>query len=157
MAVRQHCYKITNTWTGNRGTGTSAYAAYSRDHEISGAGKNSSILCSSDPSFRGDPGRYNPEELLVASLSACHMLWYLHLCSDAGIVVTGYQDEAEGSMVEQEDGSGEFTGVVLRPRVTITDPSRIAEAASLHARADELCFVARSVRFPVTLEPAINS
>jgi organic hydroperoxide reductase OsmC/OhrA len=83
------------------------------------------------------------------------MLWYLHLCADAGIVVTGYQDEAEGSMIEHEDGSGEFTRVVLRPRVVIPGPGRITDAESLHARAHELCFVARSVRFPVVHEPAV--
>lgn len=153
--VGQHHYRITTTWTGNRGTGTSAYRAYSRDHEVSGAGKIAPILGSSDPSFRGDASRYNPEELLVAALSQCHMLSYLHLCADAGVVVTAYSDAAEGSMVDHPDGSGEFTQVILRPRVTISDPGRIAEAESLHSRAHALCFIARSVAFPVTHEAVI--
>src|SRR3974390_2089507 len=125
-AERKHFYRTTTRWTGNLGTGTSAYAAYSRSHEVSGAGKSSAIAGSSDPAFRGDPARYNPEELLVSALSACHMLWVLHLCADAGIVITAYQDQPEGEMVEYADGSGHFTRVVLRPRMTITDAGRIA-------------------------------
>src|SRR5690242_17402343 len=121
---RKHLYQMTTRWTGNLGTGTSAYKAYSRDHEISGAGKGAAIAGSSDPMFRGDRARYNPEELLVSALSACHMLWVLHLCADAGIVITEYTDDAAGEMVEHSDGSGEFTRVVLRPRMRITDPAR---------------------------------
>src|SRR5580698_7401504 len=123
---RKHRYRITNRWTGNLGAGTSAYTAYSRDHELSTAGKSAPIAGSSDPVFRGDPGRYNPEELLVGALSACHMLVLLHLCADAGIVVTDYVDEAEGELDEYTDehgDSGEFIRVVLRPRMTITDAS----------------------------------
>src|SRR6476659_5822051 len=106
--MRKHQYQITNRWTGNLGTGTSDYRAYSRSHELSGAGKIAPISGSSDPLFRGERSRYNPEELLVASLSACHMLWALHYCADAGIVVLEYLDEASGEMVERPDGSGEF-------------------------------------------------
>lgn len=120
---------------------------------IEAAGK-APIAGSSDPAFRGDAARYNPEELLVASLSACHMLWYLHLCSDAGIVVTSYDDAASGTMAEHADGSGEFTEVTLRPRVAIAEGSRQGEAETLHGRAHALCFIARSVRFPVRIEPA---
>ena len=108
---RQHHYKITNRWTGNQGTGTSDYREYSRSHELSGQGKSGPIAGSSDPLFRGDRTRYNPEELLVSALSACHMLWVLHLCADAGIVIVDYVDQAEGEMVEHPDGSGEFTRV----------------------------------------------
>src|SRR5215470_17206822 len=106
-AERNHHYTITTRWTGNRGTGTSAYTAYARDHELSAAGKLAPIAGSSDPIFRGDRARYNPEELLVGALSACHMLWVLHLCADAGIVITEYIDEAAGEMIEHADGSGE--------------------------------------------------
>jgi organic hydroperoxide reductase OsmC/OhrA len=155
--TKVHRYVVTNRWTGNLGSGTSAYAAYGRNHELDGAGKIAPIPGSSDPVFRGDSSRYNPEELLVAALSACHMLVLLHLCADAGIVVAEYSDQAEGEMLEHSDGSGEFTRVTLRPRITITDPARIADAVALNHRAHELCFIARSVNFPVECEPKIES
>lgn len=160
MTAREHRYRITTTWTGNLGTGTSDYRAYSRNHEIMIAGKSASLAGSSDALFRGDPARYTPEELLVASLSACHMLWFLHLCADAGIVVTEYEDAASGAMSEHvvpepDPGAGEFTSVVLRPRAVITDSARIADAMALHARAHQFCFIARSVNFPVQHEPVV--
>src|SRR5687767_8838613 len=145
----QHHYQITTVWTGNRGSGTSHYKAYARDHEVSAVGKSAPILGSSDAAFRGDAARYNPEELLVASLSTCHMLWFLHLCADAGIAVTEYRDEATGTMIEHPDGAGEFTEVILRPQVTLAEPTRQPEISALHDRAHELCFIARSVKFPV--------
>jgi organic hydroperoxide reductase OsmC/OhrA len=144
-------------WTGNCGTGTSGYRAYSRDYEISAEGKTAALAGSSDPAFRGDPSRYNPEELLVASLSACHMLWFLHLCSDSGIAVTSYTDDALGEMKEQAGGAGEFTKVTLRPRVKISDPSRAADIPALHAKAHELCFISRSVNFPVEHEAIVEN
>jgi organic hydroperoxide reductase OsmC/OhrA len=147
-----HHYKATTTWVGNRGTGTSDYKAYERNHDITISGKPV-LQCSSDPGFRGDKARQNPEELLVASLSGCHMLWYLHLCSVNGVVVIDYVDEASGTMVENKDGSGQFTEVVLRPRVTVTDKSMIDKANSLHHEANQMCFIARSVKFPVLHEP----
>jgi len=153
--TREHHYSITTTWTGNLGTGTSDYRAYSRDHEITIAGKSAPLPGSSDAAFGGDPRRYTPEELLVVSLSGCHMLWFLHLCADAGIAVTEYKDDASGAMSEHADGSGEFTRVILRPRAVITDAARIADAMALHARAHELCFIARSVNFPVQHEPVV--
>ena len=153
--ARRHRYQVTNVWTGNLGSGTSAYRAYSRNHELSGAGKGAPIAGSSDPVFRGDPSRYNPEELLVGALSACHMLWVLHLCADAGIAVTGYTDEALGEMDEHEDGSAEFTRVVLRPRMTIADPARAAEAIAMHHRAHQVCALARSMNFPVEHQPVV--
>jgi organic hydroperoxide reductase OsmC/OhrA len=155
MSTKQHHYAVVMKWTGNLGSGTSDYRHYSRNHEICASGKSSPIGGSSDPRFRGDSARYNPEELLVASLSACHMLWVLHLCADAGIVVTEYSDETSGEMTEHEDGSGQFTSVTLRPNMTVTDPTRIAEAKELHKRAHELCFIARSVNFPVHHEPVV--
>ena len=153
--MRSHRFQASVRWTGNLGAGTSAYTAYSRNHEIGGAGKSAPILCSSDAAFRGDGSRYNPEELLVASLSACHMLWTLRLCADAGIVITDYADEASGEMALHPDGAGEFTSATLRPRMTITDPARIPEAMALHDRAHHLCFIARSVNFPVACEPEV--
>src|SRR5689334_13028885 len=101
---RLHNYQVTNRWTGNLGGGTSSYRAYSRDHELGGTGKSAPIQGSSDPMFRGDRTRYNPEELLLSALSACHMLWVLHLCADAGIVTTEYIDEAVGEMTVHQDG-----------------------------------------------------
>ena len=154
---RSHQYRITSHWTGNSGSGTSAYTAYSRAFECSGEGKSAAIPGSSDPVFRGDPARYNPEELLVAAVSSCHMLWVLHLCSDAGIVVTEYTDEAWGEMVEHPDGSGEMNSVVLRPRMRISDPARAPEVPAIHDRAHAVCCLARSVRFPVRHEPVVLS
>lgn len=147
-----HQYKATTTWVGNRGTGTSDYKAYDRNHDISMDGKQT-LLCSSDPSFRGDRTRQNPEELLVASLSGCHMLWYLHLAATNGVVVTEYIDEASGMMEENPDGSGQFKEVKLRPKVTVTEKHMIEKANSLHHQANKMCFIARSVNFPVHHEP----
>ena len=149
-----HAYDVQVTWTGNRGAGTRHYGAYARDHEIAVAQKPV-ILASSDSCFRGDPCRHNPEDLFVASISSCHMLWYLHLCSEAKIVVTSYVDRASGSMVEAADGSGKFTEVTLRPEVTIQAGGDAALAASLHERAHHMCFIANSVSIPVACEPTI--
>ena len=152
--VRDHRYSVIVTWHGNRGTGTSAYGAYARDHEIAADGKVP-IAGSSDPAFRGDRARWNPEELLLASLSACHQLWYLHLAAAAGIVVIDYADRAEGVMEEYADGSGRFSRVVLRPAVTLAAGSDVTRAEALHHIAHEKCFIANSVNFPVTCEPTI--
>jgi len=154
--MKEHRYRIHTTWTGNLGTGTSGYRAYRRDHEIS-APLKSPIFGSSDPAFRGDPSRYNPEELLLAALSSCHMLTMLHLCADAGIVVTSYSDQPEGTMRENPDWSGEFVSVTLRPRITIVDMSRAEETLTLNHRARELCFIARSVNFPIEHEPVVEA
>ena len=151
---KTHAYQITTTWTGNTGTGTKNYRGYERAHEFSAAGKPV-IVGSSDPNFRGDATRYNPEELLVASLSACHMLWYLHLCSENNIVVTAYVDDARGAMAETENGGGHFTEVTLRPVVTIASGDSEL-AALLHERAHELCFIANSMNFPVRCDATIN-
>src|ERR1700689_5939987 len=138
--ARRHQYEVTVTWTGNSGTGTSGYRNYERAHEISALGK-STIAGSSDPTFRGDRARWNPEELLVASLSACHKLWYLHLCSEAGIAVVSYIDNAEGVMEETTDGSGHFERVLLRPQVKVMPGSDIAKARALHHTAHAKCFI----------------
>ena len=152
---KKHCYTVQVRWTGNLGQGTSGYRAYERAHEISAGGKPI-IPGSSDPAFRGNPSRYNPEELLVASLSACHMLWYLHLCADAKIVVTEYVDDASGTLVETPNGGGHFTSVVLKPTVTVKAGSDTTRAEQLHERAHDLCFIARSVNFPVRCAPRIR-
>jgi organic hydroperoxide reductase OsmC/OhrA len=152
-APREHTYETDLTWTGNRGTGTSAYQAYSRAHEIVGNGKPI-LPGSSDPVFRGDRARYNPEELLVAALSACHMLAYLHLCADAGVVVTAYVDRARGVMVETANGGGHFVEVVLRPEVTLEDECHRERVLTLHDDAHHHCFIASSVNFLVRCEPS---
>jgi organic hydroperoxide reductase OsmC/OhrA len=154
MSEREHTYRIRVTWTGNRGVGTRGYREYGRDHTIAAAGKPD-IPGSSDPAFRGSPDRWNPEELLVASASACHKLWYLHLCADAGIVVTAYVDEAVGTMREGE-GRGAFTAIVLRPRVDIAAGGDADLARRLHDTAHERCYTANSVNFPITCEPEIR-
>src|ERR1700712_2223006 len=143
MTEKQHVYAVKVSWTGNEGTGTASSQAYSRAHRVSASGKPD-IEGSSDPSFRGDPAKWNPEELLLASLSACHKLWYLGLCAEAGITVVSYEDEAEGSMLEEQDGSGQFTSVMLRPHVILAASSDMARAEALHAKAHAMCFIARS-------------
>jgi organic hydroperoxide reductase OsmC/OhrA len=152
---RIHSYAVSVTWTGNRGTGTSGYRAYDRDHDVAADGRPV-IAASSEPLFRGDPARWNPELELVAALSQCHMLWYLHLCAVAGVIVTGYTDDAGGTMTEADDGGGRFTEVLLRPQVTIASPEAAEAAASLHKEAHAKCFIASSVNFPVRHEPVIT-
>jgi organic hydroperoxide reductase OsmC/OhrA len=153
---RTHSYEVSVAWTGNRGTGTSGYRAYDRDHDVTAAGPPP-IAASSDPAFHGDPGRWNPELELTAALAQCHMLWYLHLCATAGVVVTAYADDARGTMAEAADGSGRFTEVVLRPRVTVASADMIETAASLHRDAHAKCFIANSVNFSVRHEPAVTT
>ncbi|MBL7834096.1 MAG: OsmC family protein [Cyclobacteriaceae bacterium] len=150
--MKQHHYQATVTWTGNQGTGTSGYKAYSRDHIISAAGKKD-IEGSSDPSFRGDKSRYSPEDLLLDAISSCHMLWYLHLCAVNSVIVTNYVDHATAVMNEERDGSGQFSEATLNPVVTVQHESMIAKANALHHEANKLCFIARSVNFPVHHNP----
>lgn len=145
---KQHNYIATVKWTGNKGKGTSNYREFERSHIVSIDSKPD-ILCSSDSAFRGDKTKYNPEELLVASLSSCHMLWYLHLCSEAGIIVTDYIDNATGTMIETSNGGGRFTEVVLNPIVMVNESSMIEKANELHKKANALCFIANSVNFEV--------
>ena len=149
----EHHYAMTLEWTGDRGTGTSGYRAYGRDHVISASGKPS-IAGSSDRTFHGDADRWNPEELLLAALTQCHMLSYLHVATLHGIVVTGYVDAATGTMQQTDNGGGHFTAATLRPTVTISsgDP---AVALAIHREASEKCFIAASVNFPVAHEPSI--
>ena len=154
-----HTYSATVTWTGAGSAGTASYTSYSRNHEIALPGKPL-LLGTSDPAFRGDPDRYTPEELLVVSLSQCHMLWFLHLASAEGITVTGYVDQAAGRMRIESQGAGQFTEVVLRPRLTLAspttkhgDPVTDELVAHVHEKAHQHCFIARSVNFPVHVDP----
>jgi len=152
--VKQHSYALQIRWTGNDGEGTKTYRSYRRDHIVQSEGKPE-IPASSDPSFRGDPSRYNPEEFLVAALSSCHMLAYLHLCAVNNVVVVAYTDSASGVMEERPGGSGAFVSALLRPRVTIADGSDLEKARALHHEAHEKCFIANSVNFAVEVEPEI--
>ncbi|WP_273446444.1 OsmC family protein [Neolewinella agarilytica] len=152
---KQHHYQIKNEWTGNLGSGTLDYRAYKRNHLISAEGKNAAIEGSSDPGFRGDEKRYNPEELFVSSLSACHMLWYLHLASVNGVTVLEYVDLAEGTMVEDADGAGRFTSVTLRPKIRIAQADKVDLAHELHHEAGKKCFIANSVNVPIAYEGEI--
>ncbi len=156
MSEKSHSYQVRLEWTGNTGAGTRGYRAYERAHEISAPGKPV-LYGSSDPAFRGDAARYNPEELLVAALAACHMLWYLHLSAESGVVVTGYTDQPQGWMIESADGGGRFTEVVLQPQVTVAAGADVALAEALHERAHQLCFIANSVNFPVRCASTIKS
>jgi organic hydroperoxide reductase OsmC/OhrA len=153
---KQHNYKLTVKWTGNNGTGTSNYKEFERSHSILVDNKVE-IPGSSDPAFRGDKTKHSPEDLFVASVSSCHMLWYLHLCAVAGIIVTEYIDHATGIMIETANGGGKFTEVTLNPTVTITDLSMTEKANEIHKKANELCFVANSVNFPVHHKPTCKT
>ena len=153
---RQHNYAVRTTWTGDRGSGTSGYRAYSRDHRIEVAGKPA-IDGSSDPAFRGDPARWTPEDMFVAALSTCHMLWYLHLCADAGIVTKAYTDDARGEMIEDAAGGGRFARVELRPRVTLAAGADGERALALHEVAHSRCFVANSVSCEVAVLPTFKT
>jgi organic hydroperoxide reductase OsmC/OhrA len=147
--MKQHQYQIKVEWTGAEGQGTVNYQSYSRSHTISGKEKYDKILASSDPSFLGDQTRYNPEDLFLSSISACHMLWYLHLCAINKIVVTDYIDHAEGMMEESDNRSGRFVQVTLNPLVTIVNEAYQEKAEALHAEANRMCFIANSCNFPI--------
>ena len=153
---KKHKFSTSLTWNGANGVGTTSYTSYKRDYIISGKGKED-IQGSSDPAFRGDATKYNPEELLIASLSSCHMLWYLHLCSDAGVIVTGYEDNATGTMIEEPIGGGHFTEVILNPIVTVKEKTMEAKAMELHAKAHEKCFIANSCNFPVRHSASVRT
>ncbi|SEN28118.1 OsmC family protein [Actinacidiphila rubida] len=154
-SARQHTYETEVVWTGNLGTGTDSYRSYRRTHDVTAAGPPP-IAGSADPHFRGDADRWNPEQLLLAALSQCHMLSYLHVCAMAGVVVTAYTDHAIGTMDETGGGAGHFTSAVLRPRVEVASASMTDEARALHHEAQRLCFIAASVNFPVTHEPSVT-
>lgn len=154
--MKKHHYKTTMNWTGNTGEGTKDYKSYERSYTITVNGKPE-IQGSSDPAFRGDRTKYNPEEMLVASLSSCHMLWYLHLCSEAGIIVLDYVDIAEGEMSEEANGSGRFISVTLNPSVIVKESAMIERANALHKKANEMCFIANSCNFPVHHNPVCSA
>ncbi len=151
---KTHAYAATVRWTGNRGSGTSSYTAYDRTHEIGVDGKPV-IAGSADAAFRGDADRWNPEDMLLSSISTCHMLWFLHLACDAGWVVERYEDKAEAVMAMNPDGSGQFTSATLHPTAVISagDPALLDQ---LHHKAHEMCFIARSLNFEVGCEASVE-
>ncbi len=151
MNIKKHHYKASVTWTGNNGEGTSNYQAYRRDYSVAINGKPD-FHGSADPAFRGDAGKYNPEDMLLMALSSCHMLWFLHLCADNGIVVTDYTDQAEAFMDETPGQGGQFTKVILHPQVRIVDAGGLEKIAFLHQEAGKKCFIANSCNFPVEYE-----
>ncbi len=150
--MTDHSYEVSVRWTGDRGTGTSGYREYGRDHDVVAPGKPD-IAGSADPTFRGDRDRWNPEELVVAALAQCHMLSYLHVAVTQGFTVVDYEDRATASLNLNRDGSGELTEATLHPVVTILEADRVADAEAAHATASNLCFIARSVAFPVHHAP----
>tara|TARA_R110000868_G_scaffold392816_2_gene663593 strand:- start:580 stop:1077 length:498 start_codon:yes stop_codon:yes gene_type:complete len=151
----QHQYKTILEWTGNSGVGTSGYTFYERNYQMAVDGKPI-IQGSSDPAFRGDSSKYNPEELFLVSISSCHMLWYLHLCSVNNIVVFDYDDQAEGIMTENKDGSGQFECVTLHPTVVVKDSLMVEQAKALHQQANEKCFIANSCNFEIGHEVEVT-
>ena len=153
--MTEHHYPLTVTWTGNRGEGTTGIKDYDRDHRISADGPPD-IDGTADPGYLGDPERWNPEQLFTASISQCHMLWYLGLCYRRGVVVHEYVDEAVGTMVADPNGKARFTQVVLRPRIVVGAEDQVEKAVELHEKAHEMCFIAQSVNFPVTFEPQVT-
>ena len=155
--IGEHNYAVRVDWTGNSGTGTSSYRAYGRQHTITplgpGAEDKAVIKGSSDPTFHGNAERWNPEELLLAALSQCHMLAYLHVAVRHGVTVVAYSDSAVGVLRQLPAGGGRFASATLRPLVRISDPTQIEFAQSLHAEAARECFIAASMNFPVGHEP----
>ena len=153
---KHHQYKTTVTWTGNKGSGTMDFRSYDRDYIVEVDGK-ANISGSSDSAFLGDKSKHNPEDLLLAAVSSCHMLWYLHLCSKNEIVVIDYQDNAFGTMQENNDGSGKFESVTLCPQVLIANKIHLELANTLHAEASKMCFIANSLNFPINHNPSCKA
>lgn len=154
--IGEHQYRLHATWTGDRGSGTSGYRDYDRSVSLEVDGKPL-LEASADKPFRGDPAKWNPEELLLGALSECHLLSYLHACVTTGVVVVSYSDDATGTMVEDGKGGGAFTDVLLRPRVVVADESMVTAAVAAHRQAREWCFIANSVNFPVRHEPVVTA
>jgi len=156
MDLSHHQYRVSLEWTGNRGTGTDTYRSYGRDHIVRAQGLPD-LPGTADPTFHGDRDRWNPEQLLLAALSQCHMLSYLHIAVNHGVRATAYTDSAQGTLRLNADNSGEFTQAVLRPDIQLADESQRELANSLHEQANKVCFIARSVNFPVLHEPVLPS
>ena len=144
--MKKHTYSIQLFWKDVNGT--ASYTSYSRNHTIK-IDQKPNLRISSDPAFRGDPTKFNPEDMFLSSLSSCHMLWYLHLCADSGITVVDYYDNASGVMIQEKNGGGRFQEVVLHPQVIIIEKNKIELAMELHEKANQKCFIANSCNFPI--------
>ena len=153
--AKLHDFASSIVWTGSRGEGTRVYKGYDRTWDIALPGKDI-IHCSNDPLLGGDPTKMNPEDLLISALSACHMLWYLHLASNAGIAVTDYRDDPIGHGETLPNGAGRFLAAVLRPKISVLEGADLEFAGELHHKVHDFCFIARSVNFPVSYEPTFN-
>ncbi len=153
--MKKHTYTLEMQWTGNTGKGTKSYTSYERNYQINIEGKPT-IEGTSDPAFRGDPHKHNPEDMLLASLSSCHMLWYLHLCSEKEITVIKYLDRPVGTMIEESDGSGKFSEVILQPEIAILEKDKLEIAEKLHQKTHEMCFIAKSMNFPVSTKASVG-
>lgn len=151
---KTYTYDVQIVWTGNKGEGTKDYKSYDRSHTIKCHNKIE-IFGSSDPAFLGDPKKWNPEEMLLASISSCHMLWYLHLCASNKITVHEYTDEASAIMETESNGKGKFTYALLKPRVVIQERDKEKLAKELHILAHDYCFIANSLNFKIELQPEI--
>ncbi len=154
MNTKRHEYSACIKWTGNTGEGTATYNSYKRSWQLATSGKPL-VECSNDPVLGGDPARHNPEDMLVASIASCHMLWYLHLCAVAGITVTSYKDIPLAIGEMEASGAGRFKSITLRPQIVITATSNIEKARAIHNDVHQYCFIARSINFPVEIEPGI--
>ena len=154
--MKTHHYLAFVDWKGNQGKGTSGYADYERDFSVRIDGKEQVLRGSADSAFLGNPHRFNPEELLIASISSCHMLWYLHLCADNGIIVLEYADSASGKMIEFDGGGGKFESVTLSPLVTVASAEMVDLAKQLHQEAHNKCFISNSCNFPIGHEITVN-
>ena len=155
MNSASHEYVANIVWTGNTGRGTSSYKSYDRNWQIVTPHK-AIIECSNDPLLGGDPTKHNPEDLLVASIASCHMLWYLHLCAVAGVNVISYHDTPLALGELERSGAGRFTSITLRPQIEITAESDENKALSIHGDIHQYCFIARSLNFPVNFQPKIT-
>jgi organic hydroperoxide reductase OsmC/OhrA len=152
--MSEYIYRLETVWVGAAKTTSFTYESYSREYQINIAGKTS-LIASADPHFRGDSHLYNPEDLLVASLSGCHMLSYLALCSRSRIKIFAYRDNAVGKMTKR-DGKIGFLEVILYPQVQIESADSLDKAIKLHQQAHRECFIANSVNFPVLNRPVVS-
>jgi len=150
---KPHEFTCRLRWTGAASGPTTNYRTYSRALVVEVPGKPA-MAVSAAPPFLGDGAVHNPEDLLMAALSACHCLSYLALAARHGVEVVDYTDEANGIM-EFDGKTYHFTKAVLKPVVTVKKGTDLAKARALHEEAHASCFIARSVNFPVTNEPVM--
>lgn len=150
--ANEHHYALDLEWRGDH---TRTYESYTREHLVRIAGKPE-LITTADPMFRGDATKHNPEDLLLAALSSCHLLTYLALCARARIDVRSYRDKAKGTLLLTPDGGGRFTEVVLHPEVIVAEEGMLAKALAFHTSAHKYCFIANSVNFPVRCEPVVR-